>query len=95
MYFSSTYTAYKACTPNQVSEYMLQLRSGKVCMNLTCSMDADAQLVLNGPHQIKVISTDRPLLALQGKCTFAARLSDQQIEDLSAYVLQQASNGWK
>jgi len=31
----------------------------------------------------------------RGKCTFAARLSDVEVQELSDYVLQQASNGWK
>eukprot|EP00884_Botryococcus_braunii_P013696 jgi/Botrbrau1/22327/Bobra.0002s0007.1 len=30
----------------------------------------------------------------KGQCTFAARLSDEQIIGLSEYALQQAKNGW-
>ena len=32
---------------------------------------------------------------MQGKCTFLARLPDDQITALTDYVLQQASEGWK
>ena len=29
-----------------------------------------------------------------GQCTFAARLSDEQVSSLSAFVLQKAEEGW-
>ena len=37
----------------------------------------------------------KSVLAVQGKCTFAARLTDNQINELTQYVLEQAATGWK
>lgn len=31
----------------------------------------------------------------RGQCTFTARLSDEEVRQLSDYVLEQAANGWK
>ena len=35
------------------------------------------------------------LVNVQGKCTFGPRLSDAEIQQLSAYVLDQAEAGWR
>ena len=32
--------------------------------------------------------------APKGQCTFAARLSDAEVEDVSKYVLDKAKEGW-
>lgn len=33
--------------------------------------------------------------APRGACTFGPRLSDEEVADVSAYVLQRAAEGWK
>jgi hypothetical protein len=31
----------------------------------------------------------------QGKCTFGARLTDEEVQQITQYVLEQAANNWQ
>ena len=35
------------------------------------------------------------LCSAQGKCTFAARLTDEEVQQLTRFVLERAAAGWK
>jgi mono/diheme cytochrome c family protein len=34
-------------------------------------------------------------LHAQGKCTFGPRLTDEEVQQMADYVLQQAANNWQ
>ena len=36
-----------------------------------------------------------PVCSAQGKCTFAARLTDEEVQQLTQFVLDRAAAGWK
>jgi hypothetical protein len=34
-------------------------------------------------------------LHMQGKCTFGPRLTDEEVQQMAQYVLEQAANNWQ
>lgn len=57
-------------------------------------LDRDAlyRLIYYGQQKMPGFGQD---CAPKGQCTFAARLSDQEVADMADYVLQRAAENWK
>ncbi|CAL8467335.1 g6872 [Coccomyxa elongata] len=68
------------------------LREGDLKRNGVASVEAIYDLVYNGRQKMPGYGTG---CTPKGKCTFGPRLSDEEIQRLSQYVVEQAAADWK
>ncbi|BDA40374.1 probable cytochrome c6 [Coccomyxa sp. Obi] len=68
------------------------LREGDLKRNGVASVEAIYDLVYNGRGKMPGYGTG---CTPKGKCTFGPRLSDEEIQRLSQYVVEQAAADWK
>ncbi|EIE22508.1 hypothetical protein COCSUDRAFT_83465, partial [Coccomyxa subellipsoidea C-169] len=75
------------------------LREGDLKRNSVATVESIYDLVYSGKGKMPGYGTGctpkASSPALQGKCTFGPRLSDEEIQRLSQYVVDQAAADWK
>lgn len=49
----------------------------------------------HGQVWVPQVPQSPPVCSAQGKCTFAARLTDEEVQQLTQFVLERAAAGWK